>query len=190
MNCSRSPRCLLHKPSRTMSEHTPTYKQPSHPDRIQIIKGDGPFQACARSLIALPAGALFAKIDTATPAPATAYTTVADGPDSCVELNSDLVYCNHSCTPSVVFDMARYEVRVVDDRPLAVGDELTFFYPSTEWTMAQPFKCNCGAGERCLGLINGSKDMDPAVLRRYWLTEHIEKLLSEKEKQQSTTNGN
>ncbi|KAI5303791.1 hypothetical protein KEM56_007187 [Ascosphaera pollenicola] len=171
-----------------MAEHTPTWTQPSHPDRIQVIKGDGPFTACARSLIALPPGALFAKITTATPVPEIAYSTVADGPDSCIELNSDLVYCNHSCAPSLVFDMGRYEVRVVDDRPLNVGDELTFFYPSTEWTMAQPFQCRCGA-EQCLGFINGSRDMDPPVLRRYWLTEHIEKLLSEKEKKQSATNG-
>ena len=50
---------------------------------------------------------------------------------SCIiELHSDLVFCNHSCRPTLVFDMAKLEVRVADDRPLSVGDDLTFFYPT------------------------------------------------------------
>ena len=162
-----------------MSEFNPTWQQPSHPDRLQVIKGDRPFQSSARSLIALPAGALFAKITTATPAPQTTYTSVADGPNSCIELNSDLVYCNHSCQPTLVFDMTRFEVRVVDDRPLAVGDELTWFYPISEWTMAQAFQCQCGSGQ-CLGIISGSRDIEPALLQRYWLNEHVARLLAEK----------
>jgi len=28
---------------------------------------------------------------------------------------------------------------------LKKGDDITFFYPSTEWDMAQGFDCNCGA---------------------------------------------
>jgi hypothetical protein len=27
---------------------------------------------------------------------------------------------------------------------IEVGQELTFFYPSTEWDMAQGFECICG----------------------------------------------
>lgn len=160
-----------------MSEFTPTWQQPSHPDRLQVLKGDQPFQSSARSLIALPAGALFAKITTATRAPKTTYTSVADGPDSRIELNSDLVYCNHSCQPTLVFDMSRFEVRVANDRPLAVGDDLTFFYPSTEWTMVQAFQCQCAASSRCLGMISGSHDIEPALLQRYWLNDHVERLL-------------
>ncbi|KAI9368042.1 hypothetical protein BJX61DRAFT_546917 [Aspergillus egyptiacus] len=163
-----------------MSEFHPTWQQPSHPDRLQVVQGDRPFQSSARSLIALPAGALFAKITTATSAPETTYTSVADGPDSRIELNSDLVYCNHSCQPTLVFDMTRFEVRVVDDRPLAVGDELTFFYPSTEWTMVQPFQCQCGMGSSCLGMISGSRDIEPALLQKYWLNEHVARLLAGK----------
>lgn len=114
-----------------MTEFAPSWQQPSHPDRLQVVKGDQAFQSSARSLIALPAGALFAKITTATHVDQTTYTSVADGRNSRIELNSDLVYCNHSCQPSLVFDMTRFEVRVAE-RPIAVGDELTFFYPSTE----------------------------------------------------------
>lgn len=93
-----------------------------------------------------------------------------------IELCSDIVYMNHSCTPSVEFDMSTFEVRVSRDRPLEVGDELTFFYPSTEWDMTQPFNCNCGS-QSCLGMISGAKNMDPSILNRYWLNPHVKELL-------------
>ncbi|KAL4965109.1 SET domain-containing protein [Aspergillus stella-maris] len=164
-----------------MAEFVPSWGQPTHPDRLQVIKGDQPFQSSARSLISLPAGALFAKITTATHVNQTTYTSVADGANSRIELNSDLVYCNHSCQPSLIFDMTRFEVRVVDNRSLSVGDELTFFYPSSEWAMVQPFQCECIAGaDQCLGLISGSRDLEPDVLQRCWLNDHVWGLLAEK----------
>lgn len=161
-----------------MSEFIPTWKQPSHPESLQVIKG-APFSASARSLVALPAGAIFSKITTAIPAPQKTYTSVQTGPGLNIELCSDLVYCNHSCSPSLEFDMSAFEVRVSRDRPLSVGDELTFFYPSTEWDMVQPFKCNCGS-RNCLGVIAGSKDIDPSALSQYWLNPHVKELLETK----------
>ncbi|KAF5856989.1 hypothetical protein ETB97_006445 [Aspergillus alliaceus] len=122
-----------------MGEFKPFWEQPSHPDKIEVVKGNKPYKSSAYSKIFLPAGALFTKIATATFVDHDTYTTVATSKNSRIELNSDLVYCNHSCNPSLVFDMTRFEVRVSEDRPLSVGDELTFFYPSTEWKMVQPF---------------------------------------------------
>ncbi|KAJ5569487.1 uncharacterized protein N7459_008917 [Penicillium hispanicum] len=148
---------------------------PTHPDRLYVNRSAKAFGSGAFSRLDLPPGALFARITTATPG-TKAYTTVQTGADSHVELNSDLVYCNHSCTPSLVFDMARMEVRVVDDRALRAGDALTFFYPSTEWEMDQPFQCTCGAAE-CRGWISGARTMAPEVLRAYWLNPHIVELL-------------
>ncbi|KAI0120644.1 putative galactose-proton symport [Xylariales sp. AK1849] len=162
-----------------MSEFTPTWKQPSHPVSIKVVKGARPYTSSARSLVALPRGALFSKINTPTAAPRKTYTSVQVGPGVNVELCSDLVYCNHSCSPSLEFDMSSFEVRVAQDRPLSVGDELTFFYPSTEWDMVQPFKCTCGS-RKCLGLIAGSKDLDAIILSRYWLNPHVERLLMER----------
>ena len=77
--------------------------------------------------------------------------------------------------------MQKWEVRVNPDRKegLKVGEELTFFYPSTEWEMAQPFECRCGEKE-CCGRITGARDMDVGILRKYWLSAHIEELLQEK----------
>jgi hypothetical protein len=140
------------------------------------------FGSGAYSLVDLPAGAVFAKITTATPG-RKAYTSVQTGRDTHIELNSDLVFCNHSCTPSLVFDMARMEVRVVDDKSLKAGDALTFFYPSSEWDMDQPFQCNCGAAE-CKGWISGAKTMSSEDLAAYWLNSHIEELLSERKSKQ------
>ncbi|KAK1144633.1 hypothetical protein N8T08_004936 [Aspergillus melleus] len=173
-----------------MSEFIPFWEQPSHPDRLQVVKGDQPYKSAAYSLISLPAGAFFAKINTATFVDHTTYTSVANGKDLRIELNSDLVYCNHSCNPSLVFDMTRFEVRVSEDRPLAVGDELSFFYPSTEWEMVQPFRCECSAGpDKCLGFIAGSSKVEPSTLARFWLNDHIRQLLevpAEADKQPSS----
>ncbi|KJZ69530.1 hypothetical protein HIM_11072 [Hirsutella minnesotensis 3608] len=157
-----------------MSELLPSWEQPSHPDRLKIVKGDQPYKAAAYSLVSLKAGALFAKITTATLVKHTTYSSVATGKDSRIELNSDLVYCNHSCSPSLIFDMTRFEVRVLDNRPLNVGDPLTFFYPSTEWEMVQPFHCECDAGAECLGFIEGASTIAPSVLAKYWLNKHIQ----------------
>ena len=65
--------------------------------------------------------------------------------DRHVELNSDLVYLNHSCDPTVLIDAENFKVLAAKD--LKQGTELAFFYPSTEWEMAQPFECWCGASQ-------------------------------------------
>jgi hypothetical protein len=158
-------------------------------DRMHVQRSSKAFASLAVSKVDLPASSLFAKITTATPA-SKAYTSVQIGENAHIELNSDLVYCNHSCAPTVDFDMSRMEVRVAKDRDLRKGEPLTFFYPSSEWDMAQPFECTCGAEEGvCCGTIRGAKDMDEAVLRRYWLNDHIERLLAAKKAGAKAVNG-
>ncbi|HMD00636.1 MAG TPA: SET domain-containing protein-lysine N-methyltransferase, partial [Ferruginibacter sp.] len=81
------------------------------------------------------------------------YLTVQIGTSTHITLMPEfLQYINHSCEPNVFFDTTAMELVCL--RPLEQGDELTFFYPSTEWEMAQPFVCNCGTPS-CLQLING-----------------------------------
>lgn len=158
---------------------TATASPPTHPGLLRVVRSPKAFASGAISEVSLPAGAVFAKITTATPGKK-AYTSVQTGRDSHIELNSDLVFCNHSCEPSLNFDMARMEVRVVDDRPLKVGDALTFFYPSSEWEMDQAFECTCGA-QGCKRVIEGAKGMSREVLQGYWLNAHIEELLKERD---------
>ena len=43
---------------------------------------------------------------------------------------------------------------VVARRAIAAGDELRFDYSTTEWELAEPFVCNCGAA-RCVGVVLG-----------------------------------
>lgn len=94
--------------------------------------------------------------------------------------------------------MHKFEIRVARDHPnggIKAGDELTFFYPSSEWSMSQPFECKCGAGEGiCKGTISGAKEMGRERLKGYWLNPHIEELLDEMEGKSATngaaTNGN
>jgi len=93
-----------------------------------------------------------------------------------VELNSALVFMNHSCVPSVEIDTDLMEVRVAKNQNLQVGDELTFFYPSTEWQMDKPFECLCGAGDKCLGTVTGATDISQQKLNEFFVNEHIVKL--------------
>ena len=86
-----------------------------------------------------------------------------------------LRYINHSCDPNVAFDVRRRIVRAL--RPVAPGDEFLYFYPSTEWDMAAPFDCECGAA-CCLGRIQGAAHLPPDVLARYELQHHIQERLT------------
>lgn len=86
----------------------------------------------------------------------------------------DLVFLNHSCDPTVFVDTAALQVLCLRD--IAPGDELTFFYPSTEWEMDEGFTCACGSVQ-CCGHISGARTMPRDVLRQYRLSAHIEALL-------------
>jgi hypothetical protein len=165
---------------------------PELANRLFVERSEKAFGSRAISLIDLPAGSLFAKITKATPS-TKAYTSVQISENAHIELNSEIVFINHSCAPSVIFDMSRFEVRVSKERDLKKGDAITFFYPSSEWEMAQHFECTCGEGV-CVGVVQGAGLMDEGVLRRYWLNGHIERLLAakngEKKEENRVTNGN
>jgi hypothetical protein len=81
---------------------------------------------------------------------------------------------NHSCDPNVFLDVEG--MRLVALRPIPEGDELTFFYPSTEWAMAEPFECGCGAAG-CIGRIGGARETPLSMLARYRLSPHIVRLI-------------
>ena len=85
-----------------------------------------------------------------------------------------LEYTNHSCCPNVIFDVERMVVMAI--QLIQAGDEVVYFYPSTEISMSQPFPCHCDA-EHCLGLIEGAEYLPAALLDRYHLADHVRNLL-------------
>jgi hypothetical protein len=106
------------------------------------------------------------------------YLTVQVDVDKHIMLQPEhLQYINHSCNPNVFFDT--YAMQVVALKPIDEGDEMTFFYPSTEWDMVQPFKCHCGSSN-CLGEIKGAAHIRPDILRNYTLTRFIQQQLHDR----------
>ena len=131
-------------------------------------------------LVDQPAGASLASFAHSPRYPKPSYLTVQLDADTHLEPQpSFLQFVNHSCDPNVSFDMSR--LALVALRDLRAGEELTYFYPSTELTMAQPFDCACGA-PNCVGHIAGASAMPREVLERYalspfirdWLADHAE----------------
>jgi uncharacterized membrane protein YeiB len=59
---------------------------------------------------------------------------------------------NHGCDPNVAIDVPRRAI--VARRPIAAGEQLRFDYCTTEWELAEPFVCNCGAAT-CVGVAMG-----------------------------------
>ena len=85
-----------------------------------------------------------------------------------------LQYINHSCSPNVLFNTTTMALECVSS--ILQGDELRFFYPATEWDMAQSFKCNCGSSN-CLGLIRGAAYTPIETLKKYKLTDFIKGMI-------------
>ncbi|KAL8942519.1 MAG: hypothetical protein Q9216_001620 [Gyalolechia sp. 2 TL-2023] len=153
----------------TVNSDNLPWQQPSHPGLVRVHHIPSQFASYTTSLVSLPAGTVF-------PLPITnhfftkqrTWSSVEAANGMHIDLNSDLFYVNHSCAPSLEYDVNKMEVRSSRDRDLHRGDLLTFFYPSTEWHMVQPFDCTCN--ERgCLGLIMGACELGKDALKGYWL---------------------
>ncbi len=82
-----------------------------------------------------------------------------------------LQYINHSCNPNVFFNTTTMELIAL--KTIEPGEEFTFFYPSTEWFMAEPFHCLCGEAN-CIGIIKGAKEINSYTLSQYRLTDFIQ----------------
>ncbi|HTP03213.1 MAG TPA: SET domain-containing protein-lysine N-methyltransferase [Anaerolineales bacterium] len=99
--------------------------------------------------------------------------TVQVGVDQHVEVR-ELASMNHSCNPTTLLDTTR--MLVFAERDLAPGDELTFFYPSTEWEMSSPFICLCGA-PNCIHVVAGARFLPLSTLEDHFLNYHIRELM-------------
>ena len=98
------------------------------------------------------------------------YQTIQIGKDKHIANLDMLSYLNHSCRPNTVFEAESLTLRAIKN--ISNGEEITFFYPSTEWILDRPFLCHCGFHE-CLGLINGAKFLPLEILQSYYINPHI-----------------
>jgi hypothetical protein len=103
------------------------------------------------------------------------YLSVQVDEDKHILLSPEfLQYINHSCEPNTFFNTQTWEVVAIRD--IKENEEITFFYPSTEWEITQPFECFCQT-ESCLGKIQGASQLNNTVINKYRLAEHIKKKL-------------
>jgi D-alanine-D-alanine ligase len=96
----------------------------------------------------------------------------------------ELRYVNHSCSPNVAFDIEAGVLRAFRD--IEPGDELRYFYPSTEWELAEPFACRCGTPD-CLGSIHGASRTLREALERNAPADFIRRRLGLRVEAKSNT---
>jgi SET domain len=100
------------------------------------------------------------------------YLTLQIGLKKHIALSPDcLQFTNHSCDPNAFFDTDKMELIALQS--IQPDDEIVFFYPSTEWQMAEPFQCNCRSAN-CLGTITGASKLTKEQLKPYKLTSFIQ----------------
>ena len=83
---------------------------------------------------------------------------------------------NHSCDPNVLLDTEN--LLMVARRDIDKGEELSFFYPSTEWEMDAPFICLCGASN-CIHVVAGARFLPLSTLEHHYLNRHIREMMIE-----------
>lgn len=105
--------------------------RPTHASLLQVIFNKGSYNSHLISLRALlPGDLITAFAPHADLASTRSYSTVQTGPWTHIELNSDLLYCNHSCDPNVAFligdakDKQSWKAKAI--KKINKGDRLTF----------------------------------------------------------------
>ncbi len=100
------------------------------------------------------------------------YLTIQIGENQHVELIPKHLECvNHSCKPNAFFDTTHNCLLCIE--AINAGDEITFFYPSSEWEMDQVFKCKCNTNQ-CIGSISGAKYLSNTQRSQYRFTDFIQ----------------
>ena len=87
-----------------------------------------------------------------------------------------LAALNHSCDPNVILETDK--MVMIARRDIEKGEELSFFYPSTEWEMDAPFICLCGASS-CIHVVAGARFLPLSTLEHHYLNQHIREMMIE-----------
>lgn len=82
----------------------------------------------------------------------------------------NVIYLNHSCNPNTIFNVEEMQLSAIRD--IEKSEEITFFYPSTEWDLHRPFHCLCNS-KQCLRVIKGAKYLSDELVSQYFINPHI-----------------
>ncbi len=103
------------------------------------------------------------------------YLTVQIAENIHVELIPTFLECiNHSCEPNAFFETSKKALICI--KPIQIGEEFTFFYPSAEWEMDQPFECLCRS-KSCIGFVRGALYLNKEQHMKYRFTDFIQQKL-------------
>ncbi len=137
---------------------------------LVVVEGNGRKGKHVVTIGAIPAGAVIVQVIGHHVVPVANRFTVQAGVSTHLAGLGPLTFMNHSCAPNVFITTPDMTVKAICD--IRAGEELTFFYPSTEWQLAEPFECHCGSAS-CLGVIAGAATLSDQVLSPYLVNEHI-----------------
>lgn len=127
-----------------------------------------------KSLLAsrnLPPNFILSKFEIAETKPLPTRFTLQKGENQHIEFRPIyLRYLNHSCHPNVFVDTVNRQLITL--RNINKGEEIAFFYPSTEWEMEEPFDCLCG-NSNCLKKIRGAAYLSFEDLKKYKVSDFV-----------------
>lgn len=157
---------------------TPAYRTISNHVIAEVRQKISNEQNALFSLRSYQAGEVIADFSAGTISAEPTYLTVQVGVGKHITLQPEfLQYINHSCDPNVFFDTT--SMQLVALRELSKEEEMTFFYPSTEWEMTQSFNCYCGSPV-CIGEIRGAAFLSKEAQEKYRLTDFIQQQLAKR----------
>lgn len=145
------------------------------PQKIEIVSGGIQSHACIIAHSDFAIGDVIYVTDDVMFFDKQTYQTIQVSPDVHL-LDIVLAHLNHSCDPNTYIDCSTESPKLIAHKAITKGDELTFFYPSTELHMVQPFQCLCGS-EHCIGLITGSTELSAESLMVHRLNDHVKKVV-------------
>lgn len=123
-------------------------------------------------------GEVIADFSAGTIAAEPTYLTVQVGIRKHITLQPEfLQYINHSCEPNVFFNTTT--MQLVALKEIKEEEEMTFFYPSTEWKMTQSFSCYCGS-PACIGEVKGAAFLSKEAQEKYQFTDFIQQQLAKR----------
>ncbi len=150
----------------------PTYTVISNHGFAEIVQNSFTQQRSLHAFSSFYAGDVLCTFSAGETLSQPTYLTVQVEEEKHITLQPEfLQYINHSCNPNVFFDTTTFQLIALTK--IETGDEFTFFYPSTEWNMAQPFNCFCNTA-RCLHQIQGAVYLSDDILKQYRLTDFIQ----------------